>query len=958
MRNAVSVLAVLGALACGVLGWKYKSDERTGEHFRQIRQIERDLARAGRDEQQVLLEMRIDPARHVEARTEHRWVLWLCYAMLAALPLGLLGGLLALHVKGWLGGPVLLLAAAGPLVCAGQLPSITQDAQLLAIPTGPLVLAGLLSFFLRARPAAPLVEPEPRTEPRQRSTSPVATILGWVLAVGGATAFSALAALDIVALVPAEPEVDRPLARQPQGPKDVPDQAPDDPPNALEAARWEAQRQEKFSKQQARERDIEAALHALPRGERNNSISLLTVEGEAVGDPIAFAPDAEAVASADRDGVSVWDLRTGERRHLMTGHTDQVNALAFSPDGQLLASAGEDGILRLWDLKTGKARHTLSPRTGRVGAVAFSPDGRQVVTSLGPFGSDNLVTVWDVQTGTAAGTFGDPPRGVIALVYSPQGKHLAVMGYLKETFHLYDAQSLRLRRTITCESSPDFLAFTPDGEGIVTAGNRKGKGVVEQWEVRTGKAVRTFEGDLPLVHVLALSPDGKRLMAQTHDKGLWAWDLATGKPQRIREGGLASTLVFSPGGVFLAVSDGVRVVVWATEDSVDPRLFPGLAVVRKFASVRRQGKGFRVQPHLPFKEENLAGLKALPRLVVLDLSNRTVSDAGLAHLVGLPDLEGLDLSFNTRVTDAGVAHVAKLEGLKTLWLSGTKVTEAGLGRVKGMTGLRELYLNNVEVTPAGLAHLKGMTGLTGLALDSAKVTDDGLDHLRGLDGMLWFTLKDNPDVTPAGLAHLKGMTRLGYLDLESVQVTDAGLAHLKGMTALETLCLSSTGVTDDGFAHLAGMTKLSDLRLGVLPDLRGPGLRHLKGMKDLNQLDLSATGVTDDGLAGLKELTQLESLTLPTTIGDAGVAHLAGLTSLTALSLNGTKVTGAGVAHLKGLAALEWLDLSGTKTGDSALEHLAGLKKLNTIFLLETSVTREAVAKLRKALPEATIKTR
>ena len=46
----------------------------------------------------------------------------------------------------------------------------------------------------------------------------------------------------------------------------------------------------------------------------------------------------------------MWDLRTGQNFHNLTGHESLVMSLAFSPDGSTLASGSGDGTILLWDL--------------------------------------------------------------------------------------------------------------------------------------------------------------------------------------------------------------------------------------------------------------------------------------------------------------------------------------------------------------------------------------------------------------------------------------------------------------------------------------------------------------------------------------------------------------------------------------------------------------------------------
>ncbi|HBE34353.1 MAG TPA: WD40 repeat domain-containing protein, partial [Cyanobacteria bacterium UBA11368] len=63
---------------------------------------------------------------------------------------------------------------------------------------------------------------------------------------------------------------------------------------------------------------------------------------------VAVNPDGRTLASAGRDGVRLWDIRTGQQIGAIPGYSDWVQTLAFSPDGQLLATGGYDGTIRIW----------------------------------------------------------------------------------------------------------------------------------------------------------------------------------------------------------------------------------------------------------------------------------------------------------------------------------------------------------------------------------------------------------------------------------------------------------------------------------------------------------------------------------------------------------------------------------------------------------------------------------
>ena len=114
-----------------------------------------------------------------------------------------------------------------------------------------------------------------------------------------------------------------------------------------------------------------------------------------LGAAVAYAPDGATLATGGDDGtVRIWDARTGQQQHQLTGHTGRVRSVAYAPDGATLATGGDDGTVRIWDARTGQQQHQLTGHTGPVLAVAYAPDGATLAT-----GGDTTIRIWNPRNG-------------------------------------------------------------------------------------------------------------------------------------------------------------------------------------------------------------------------------------------------------------------------------------------------------------------------------------------------------------------------------------------------------------------------------------------------------------------------------------------------------------------------------------------------------------------------------
>jgi mono/diheme cytochrome c family protein len=158
-------------------------------------------------------------------------------------------------------------------------------------------------------------------------------------------------------------------------------------------------------------------------------------------------------------------------------------------------------------------------------------------------------------------------------------------------------------------------------------------------------------------------------------------------------------------------------------------------------------------------------------------------------------------------------------------------------------------------------------------------------------------------------------------------------------TAIFLGCLATgwiAGLQADEQSAIAQVESYGGQVLGIAKDVEG--VRVLIPPKTFEGRVL-----TDADLGVLKEIPHIIELDLKNAgIGDAGVAHLASLSTLERLHLEKTKVTDAGLKHLSGLSSLVYLNLYGTEVSNSGLESLKSIPKLKNLYLWQTKVSEEA----------------
>ncbi len=176
--------------------------------------------------------------------------------------------------------------------------------------------------------------------------------------------------------------------------------------------------------------------------------------------------------------VSRFHLADGVKTALTGGHSTWVRSLAFTKDGTHAVSGACDGKITWWETAAESPTpvRSIDAHKGWVRSMDGSLDGTLIATG----GNDNIVRVWKSDDGS--------------LVHELTG----------HAGHIYS------------------VAFHPAG-GFLLTGDLMG--VVKQWDIATGREVRTFDAkplhshnggqgvDYGGVRALSVSPDGKSLAA-------------------------------------------------------------------------------------------------------------------------------------------------------------------------------------------------------------------------------------------------------------------------------------------------------------------------------------------------------------------------------------------------------------------------------------------------------------
>jgi len=183
---------------------------------------------------------------------------------------------------------------------------------------------------------------------------------------------------------------------------------------------------------------------------------------------VACNNDGTRAATGDQSGnVFTWTMENSRTADRFAAFDGRVNALAYSPGGEFLACGGgterEDSLIHLWDSRSGNLIRTLQGHSDWVLWVGFSASGALMAS-----GSYGEICLWDTGTWKLLQILKPPAKesfSTIAFSFSSDNEVFISGAWSHE----------------------EFKQEVHDGSGNLVGWNVTRKGLMQLWDLKSGK---------------------------------------------------------------------------------------------------------------------------------------------------------------------------------------------------------------------------------------------------------------------------------------------------------------------------------------------------------------------------------------------------------------------------------------------------------------------------------------
>jgi WD40 repeat protein len=276
-----------------------------------------------------------------------------------------------------------------------------------------------------------------------------------------------------------------------------------------------------------------------------------------------FSQDGKRALSCGTDKEMVlWDLETGKEIRRFQGHDIELSTCALSPDGRrALSGGGQGNDVCLWDVESGKVLRRI--KTAFTARVAFSPDGKRILIG----GGAGTLSLHDLN-GTSLRTTSAGKGMVTSMAFGRDGRTISALTWQGDALIWNSATNARVAQLQTLPSCSGG-AFIAGGKQLVFRSKARDQGGIYVRDVKTGAEVLRFGDGAPFAGGVAVSPNGRYVLASSDRGAIRMYDTSTGGQVAVFDGhkGPIQSIAFAPKGRY-AISAGMdgTVRVWELPD--------------------------------------------------------------------------------------------------------------------------------------------------------------------------------------------------------------------------------------------------------------------------------------------------------------------------------------------------------------------------------------------------------